>query len=163
MTIIIFQNSTTILLLTTTIGFAILNLPPLNEAVKQYLEFEPYTPHFAVCNCEETSTEEEVETAGDKHESTAPETPPDKTEDDIKEPKVENATGDTGHVPTSPEKHDYKFPVPYKRRTPFNSSTNATNDMDNYVTRHVQTLARSETLEGGKDKVSPLSPHNQDA
>ncbi|KAH3862472.1 uncharacterized protein LOC127866266 [Dreissena polymorpha] len=42
----------TILLLSTAVGFVVLNLPPLNTAVNSYLDCKLYVPNFILCQCE---------------------------------------------------------------------------------------------------------------
>lgn len=115
-------------------GFGALNLPPLNEAVKVYLEFKPYTAQFARCQCDKPSQPAVVVSAGDNVEAL----PKPVLEEAVKnqEALVEKAA-DMGPK----EKHEIKFPVPYKRRTQLNTSGNANGSHDRKTVTHVQSLS----------------------
>lgn len=153
----VFQNSFSILLVTTTVGFSVLNLPPLNEAVKVYLDFKPYTPRFAECQCDKPAEHEVVVAAGDNAQVSVPTVIPEEKVETV-EPVVERATGDLGIK----DRQDIKFPVPYKRRSLLNSSGNATSNSDGPVITHVQTLGRHDQQAGESVNSSPVLDNTGD-
>lgn len=143
-----FQNSVSILLLTTTSGFVVLNLPPLNNAVKAYLGFTVYTPKFGACKCDKCGEEEQLKPGDDVARDTvsiikdtaalhsdkvlvmqsdASEIKADKV------PVAKKAADDIGVV----ERPEIKFPVPYRRNIALNASTNATTKQEMSAEIHV--------------------------
>lgn len=128
----------------------VLNLPPLNDAVREYLDFKPYKAHFVACQCEKPAGDNSEikqvdEAAGDLAPhvvSSAAETKSEGSQTD--ETVANSATGDT--APT--DKPDIKFPVPYRRRSTLNTSANACTNLPTEI--HIPSL---ETLSQGTVKA----------